>query len=336
MLKMLVLLLALYALETSAEVSAERAALEAAISQDRRDVSALLELARLCLATGDLAAGETAVANGLKYARDAASKLDLYAIGIRLANAQGDFRAARANFRRARRLAGMDQHAEVQVVMAEAFIREREFDEARALLEAALALQSGFKDEAARILSNLQRVERASLITDSPFAFAPQITRAEVAALISDQFRIATALGELRDGRPVVTGETSDQGLTDYATSPYREAIVSVHRLGVRSLHIRNGAFRPDAPISRVELAMIVEDVLAVTQGASRTHFIGSPSPFSDLSSSSTGFNAVMTAVTRGLMQGSDTGEIHPDELVSGAETILVLDRLNSLLQKTA
>jgi hypothetical protein len=126
----------------------------------------------------------------------------------------------------------------------------------------------------------------------------------------------------------------SDQGLIDYFYSDYREAIVQVHRLGLRSMRIKNGAFQPDRALTRVELALLIEDVLHAELDIGRTQFIGTDSPFSDLSSNHTGFNAVMTAVTRGLMQGNQDGVISPDALVSGAEVILVLHNLESILNK--
>ena len=129
-------------------------------------------------------------------------------------------------------------------------------------------------------------------------------------------------------------GETSDQGLTDYTGSVFAEDIIASHRLNLRSFRIRNGAFNPDRQLTRSELALLVEDLLHFKFNISRTSFIGTESPFSDLSSSATGFNAVMSAVTRGLMKGREDGTIGPTDLVSGAEAVLVLHNLNQMLQK--
>ena len=99
---------------------------------------------------------------------------------------------------------------------------------------------------------------------------------------------------------------------------------------------IKNGAFNPNQSMTRVDLALLIEDVLHAKYGVSRTRFIGTDSPFGDLKSSHTGFNAMMTAVTRGLMQGNQDGNIMPDELVSGAEAILVLHNLDNILNEKA
>ena len=101
--------------------------------------------------------------------------------------------------------------------------------------------------------------------------------------------------------------ETSDQGLTDYADSEYSSDILASHRLN-SSFRITNGAFNPSKSMTRGELAMLVEDILYAKYQISRTAFIGTASPFSDLKSNATSFNAVMSAVTRGLMQGREDG----------------------------
>ena len=169
-------------------------------------------------------------------------------------------------------------------------------------------------------------------MTDSAFAYEPSITRAEVAQLLITDLGVANKIEA--DMASTAVGEQSDQGLTDYNDSNYRSAILGVHRLGLRSFKIKNGAFNPDQSITRVDLALLIEDVLHAEYDISRTRFIGTESPFSDLASSHTGFNAMMTAVTRGLMHGNKDGNILPDELVSGAETILVLHELDNILNK--
>jgi tetratricopeptide (TPR) repeat protein len=309
---------------------------EAALGYDQRDAVAYHGLARIHLARGDLDACEDAIKKGLRYSsrRDYGLRLDLYAASIGLANARDDFRDARSDYRRALRVRSADAHAEIHLAMARAHIKTKEYDDARELLNIALGIPGKFRDEAGLTLTNMQLIERAAAISDSDLVYAPRVTRAQAATLLYSELGIIQKMGNTAALDKSVTGEKSDQGLTDYADNSNKEAIVAVHRMGVRSLNIKNGAFKPDQPISRVELAIIVEDVLAVKQGISRTRFIGTESPYSDLSSNSTGFNAIMTAVTRGLMQVDESGEIRPNDLVSGAETILVLQKLDSILDK--
>ncbi|MEX1237388.1 MAG: tetratricopeptide repeat protein [Pseudomonadales bacterium] len=309
---------------------------EAALGYDQRDAAAYHGLARIHLAQGDLDACEDAIKKGQRYVsrRDDRLRLDLYAVSIGLANARDDFRDARRDYRRALRVGGDDEHAEIHLAMARAHIKAKEYDDARELLNQAIGIPGKYRDEAAATLANMQLIERAAAVSDSDLVYAPQVTRAQVARLLYDELGIVQKMGDTALLAKTAVGETSDQGLTDYADHANQAAIVAVHRMGVRSLNIRNGAFKPGQPISRLELAIIVEDVLAVKQDISRTRFIGTESPYSDLSSNSTGFNAVMTAVTRGLMQVDQSGEIRPNDLVSGAETILVLQKLDSILDK--
>jgi len=70
---------------------------------------------------------------------------------------------------------------------------------------------------------------------------------------------------------------------------------------------------------------MLAEDILSLTTGINKTLYLGLPSPYSDLAADDTAFNAFLNAITRGVIRGNINGQIHPNESVSGAETILAL-----------
>jgi tetratricopeptide (TPR) repeat protein len=306
---------------------------QAAIGLDRKNAGAFLGLGRLYLAWDQLDKSAEAIKTGLRYTKSKPQKLDLLATSIRLENARGNYKKAKSYYSKAKRVRGSKAHAEIHVAMANAAIAAQKYEDAEELLTKALALKSPFTAEAVRALDNMQLIKKAVAITDSDFAYSPAINRSQVAYLLINQLKIQQKLDNNAADESTV-GEMSDQNLIDYYNSSFKDEIIMVHRLGLRSMRIKNGAFQPERALTRVELALLIEDVLHAKFDVSRTHFIGTDSPFTDLSSNHTGFNAMMTAVTRGLMKGNQEGVIQPDALVSGAEAILALHNLESILNK--
>jgi len=90
--------------------------------------------------------------------------------------------------------------------------------------------------------------------------------------------------------------------------------------------------------VTRFELARLVQEYLtAVTHDKNLDHaFVGSKSPFPDLSSHHYAFNAAFLAVSRGLMQPADilSGRFDGEKAVSGVDVLLVLRKLGSLNKK--
>jgi tetratricopeptide (TPR) repeat protein len=311
--------------------SEEEQRLTGLIEKDKRDIPAYIALAGLELAREDISAASTTIKQGLRYARGSQDKLELRTLGIRLEDQNLDFKAALRHYRRAVRIKESSHFAAVHLAMAKVYLRARNFQQANELLRLSLRADSLNNEAAETALKRLQTMERAILVTNSPFAYAKSITRGEVTRLLNEDLEVGQYFKSTSSGS---IGETSDQGLTDYADSGFADDILLIHRLNLRSFRISNGAFKPDREMTRRELALLVEDLLYLKFKVSRTSFIGTESPFSDLPSSATSFNAFMTAVTRGLMQASENGAIMPGQRVSGAEAILVLHNLKQMLQR--
>ena len=301
------------------------------IAADKRDIAAYIGLVDQQIAAGEQKAAEKTQKKALRYARVLTEKLELRTQGIRIWGLSLNDKKALREYKRGVRVKGSDQYAPLHLSMARVYNANRQFESAKAMLRLSLAADAMNNEAAESLLLQIQQVERAVAITNSSFAYDAQINREAVARLLNQELSVAQYLDL---PKAVSVGETSDQGLTDYEGSTYAADILSTHRLNLRSFRITNGAFLPQKAISRGELALLVEDILYVKFGISRTAFIGTASPFSDLSSSNTSFNAIMSAVTRGLMQGRENGSIGPSELVTGAETILVLHNLNQILKR--
>ncbi len=301
------------------------------IAQDKRDIAAYISLTEAQIIAMDQKGAEKTQKRGLRYAKANTQKLELRTLGIRVWAMTDDVKKALREYRRGVRVKGSDQFSALHLEMARIFFSQRAFEDAEEMLRLSLLADDMSNEGAESLLKRLQMVERAVAITKSEFAFAESINRAAVAHLLSQELAVAQYLDL---PKAVSVGETSDQGLTDYQGLEFASDILATHRLNLRSFRITNGAFQPEKAMTRGELALLVEDILYVKLGISRTAFIGSASPFSDLASNDTSFNAIMSSVTRGLMQGRKDGSIGPQELVSGAEAILVLHSLKQILKR--
>ena len=311
--------------------AADRQALLDKLASDKRDLESYIALTGLELTENNLEEAKNVQKRGLRYARENDDKLALRTLGIQIARVDRNAKRALSEYKRGVRVKTSDAYPALHFAMAEVYFDSRDFAEARAMLGLSLAADSMNNERAEAMLAHVQQVERAVAITRSEFAYSASINRAEVARLLNQDL----AMGQhIPQANAKSVGETSDQGLTDYASSDYKDDILASHRLNLRSFRVTNGAFSPEKAMTRGELAMLVEDILHANFQISRTAFIGTASPFSDLKSSSTSFNAVMSAVTRGLMQGREDGTIGPEDLVTGAESILVLHNLKQILQR--
>ena len=314
---------------------AAAAALYEAAAQEDRDPETYIKAARAHLAAGNIEEGDKVAKRGLRRIKIYRQQFDLMAIRVRLATLDeypAGLRRARAIFADAKRTNREDDHAELHLAIGLAYLKDQDLEEAIPLLEKALqAEDETWQAEASAALKRSQLIQRvmASSEDTAQYAFAPSINRAEMASLLVNWLNLPDHV-EI-DNTPN-RNENSDQGLNDYADNKHKEAILAVHRAGLRSLRIRNGKFDADTAITREALALVVEDILHLKQNISRTQFIGTSSPYGDVKSSSTGFNAIMTAVSRGLIQAGQDGNFHPSEAASGAEVLATLQRLKELL----
>ena len=219
--------------------SEEEQRLAVLIEQDKRDIPAYIRLAGLELTRADISAASKTIKQGLRYARASQDKLELRTLGIRLEDQNLDFKAALRHYRRAIRLKESSDFAPVHLAMANVYLKARNFQEANELLRLSLRADALNNEAAETALKQLQTMERAILITNSPFAYANSITRGEVTRILNADLAIDQFV-KSPSGKTV--GETSDQGLTDYADSAFAEDILLTHRLNLRSFRISNGS----------------------------------------------------------------------------------------------
>lgn len=230
-----------------------------------------------------------------------------------------------------------------------------QFEEAQASFRKVLDLNRGFTREANLALEQLDKVVRAQPGTrhGQEIALTKQITRADMAALLMQELRLADLYQRnASDQRQQLSYESPTKEFvppgesvkerplaTDISDHPLQEDIATILRLGVRGLEANpQYLFFPDKQISRAEYALMLEDVLIqVTQDQNQsTRFVGDTSPFVDVRPDAYYYNAARTLVSRNIMQLQDKvrGEFGPDRAVAGADALLGLRLLKDELQR--
>jgi len=176
-----------------------------------------------------------------------------------------------------------------------------------------------------RALARLR--ERASTtrlpVEARAIARAAQVTRGDLAALIG--LRLAAWLAAAE--RPTAVLATDVRG-------HWAEAwIFAVVRAGVMDVY-NNHTFQPSAVMRRIDAAQVVTRVLAMTPAAGDR--ARGRMPIGDMAPDHLGYADAMAAVGSGVMDLADGAQFHPARLLTGAEAVDIVDRLERLTRKTA
>ena len=154
---------------------------------------------------------------------------------------------------------------------------------------------------------------------------SPQITRADLAALIGVRFASLLQAGRRPDVAVV----------TDVRTSWASTWIMAVIRAGIME-PFPNHAFQPSAPVRRIDLAQVVSRLLARVA-------VNGPEPasawqsarlmFSDLSVGHLQYPEASVAVASGVLAVGPDNSFQPSRPVSGAEAVDAFGRVEALAQ---
>ncbi|HIJ94256.1 MAG TPA: S-layer homology domain-containing protein [Desulfuromonadales bacterium] len=166
-------------------------------------------------------------------------------------------------------------------------------------------------------------------------ALKESVTRADLAALLIDELKVE----KLMAGRIPVASQAPKAEFTpaDVLSHPFREEVLTLMKWKVRGIEPKYDEttkaylFKPADPVSRAEMAFILEDVLIKLTGnesLATAYFGQDKSPFPDVKSTSPFYNAVMNMTTRGIMEGELSGEFRISDPVNGAEALLAMRML--------
>lgn len=240
--------------------------------------------------------------------------------------------------------------ASAHYYMGEVYKEALNFEKASQLFKKVLDINGGYVVEANDAWKLIQKIQRAApgTMIGKKVSLVNQITRADIAALFIQELKLDEIFAKKKDfdtsfkgpEKGFVTEKTvKAQAALDIADHVLRTDIEAVIELGIKGIEsYPDHTFKPDQKIARAEYAMMIEDILIRTTGDKKlaTKFIGSPSPFPDLRSDLPYYNAVLVCTTRGIMVTKDmtTGEFDPMGSVSGADALLIIRKLEPMINR--
>lgn len=234
---------------------------------------------------------------------------------------KGDVTAALAHFRTALDLDPAD--AASLSGIGDVLEARGDFDGAAQAYTDALAIE-----QSPAVQAKLDAVRARAELAKLPAEYreidgSPQITRGELAALIGVRLSPLLQPDRRVDAEPI----TDVRG--DWAAS----WILTVARAGVME-PFANHAFQPRTEVRRTDLAQAVERLLAriaPLKPAAARAWESTRWPFPDLAPSHLAYPAASTAVASGVLTTGPDGSFQPARIVSGAEAMEVIRRLEAL-----
>lgn len=224
--------------------------------------------------------------------------------------------------------------------MGECYLAALDADTAGRMFARVLDLNAGYVHEAQQRWKLVRKIRRAmpETVTGRKAALAERLTRADVAALLTEELKIDTLFaGRTAKGTGAAAGPdgkgadaAGNREAKDIARDPLRATIERVIGLGIRGLGVHpDGTFRPDEQVDRLGFAMILEEILVTVTGdaALASRYTGTPFRFSDLRGDAPGFKAAMTIVSKGIMELAEpaTGSFAPYSPLSGVDALLAV-----------
>jgi len=247
-----------------------------------------------------------------------------------------------------KRLIYYDVREAATYFMGRAYLDAREFDRARESFAAVLnsVRDSRWNAPADEYWKKTDKIVRALAgITlgdvGREIAVRESVSRGDMAALLIDELKIDKLFAGRIPVKSVVDGLKAEFTPADVLSSPFKEEVLTLMKWRVRGLEpvydaeTRAYLFKPDAPVSRKVMALVLEDVIIKLTGDEKmaSAFFGHEhSPYPDVPPTSAWYNAIMNVVTRNIMETGLSGEFRPDEAVDGAEAVLAVRVLRQRL----
>ncbi len=232
--------------------------------------------------------------------------------------------------------------------MGKAYMKAYDFKDAEDMFSKVLSFKASGKwqtlaDAAYKKAQKIVRAKAGYTLTDvaKEIATKDNVTRADVCALLVDELKIDRLfLGRIPKKMEISKNEPEFIP-ADIMNHPFKQEILDVLKWHIRGLECsydkttKAYLFRPNSPITRKELALTLEDLLIKLTGDTTisSAYLGvERSPFPDVKPHCAWFNAVMNVTTRGLMEPDLSGEFRPNDYADGADLLLALFKLRSVL----
>jgi hypothetical protein len=224
--------------------------------------------------------------------------------------------------------------------MGVAWLEGKEFQKARDSFGAVLNAKRDGKwhekaDKGWKRVDKIVRAMGGITVGDvgKAIAIKETVSRADLAALIIDELKIDKVMA----GRIPLASQVSQKAEftpADMFNHPFKEEVLTLMKWKVRGMEpkydetSRAYLFKPGDPVTRGEMAFILEDVLIKLTGNEKiaTAYFGQDnSPFPDVKATSAIYNAVMNMTSRSIMESELSGEFRVNSPVEGAEALLAI-----------
>jgi uncharacterized protein YceK len=224
--------------------------------------------------------------------------------------------------------------------MGVAWLEGREFQKARDSFSTVLNAKRDGKwhekaDKGWKRVDKIVRAMGGITLGDvgKSIAIKDAVSRADLAALIIDELKIDKVMA----GRiPLASQSAKKAEFTpaDMTNHAFKEEVLTLMKWNVRGMEpkydetSRAYLFKPGDPVTRGEMAFILEDVLIKLTGDEKvaTAYFGQDrSPFPDVKPTSALYNAVMNMTSRNIMESELSGEFRINAPVDGAEALLAI-----------
>jgi len=262
-------------------------------------------------------------------------QLEYYILNAQLqfaAKQDGWLRKTKELFFKARTVAGKlkIERSDLYLLMGRVYQTAGKLKKARVHYSEAIVMGGGDAATANNELASIFRQQQAEgsgkgWIGD--LAARETIDRATLAYLLIDDLSVTT----LFLPRTLIPTFPSDIYDNEYSFAIETILSIKMTSLGLDS----KGNFNPNASVTRFELAKVVEEVLVARAKKPEllNTFIGTKSPFPDVSANYHAYNAVFLAVSRGLMTPDNLldGTFAGKKTVTGADVLLMLRKLGNL-----
>ena len=229
--------------------------------------------------------------------------------------------------------------------MGRAYFANYQFRKSEDMLSKVMSASPGrWHEPAEKLFRKVHKIVRASAgytLTNvaKRIAVKDKVSRADVAALLVDEIH----LDRLMAGRIAAPQKKNPEAFipADVRENLFKPEILVVVKWDLRGLEpiydstSRAYLFYPNKPISRKELAFVLEDILIKITGdesLASKYYGQSNSPYPDVPPTSAYYNAVTNSVTRGLMAPDLSGAFRPDENTDGAELLQSVLRLRNVM----
>lgn len=233
--------------------------------------------------------------------------------------------------------------------MGEAYFRAYRFGDSKDVLADLLGATSGkWYGPGHQLYARARKLSHTSggfILEDvaNAIAIKGQTDRADLAALLIDELSMDKFFARHKpEGESFAATEMdSIEVPADISKHPFRPEIITVISWNLTGLKPAQDAtdkkylFYPDSPITRGELAYVLEQLLVRISGdeSLTNKFTGQDeSPHPDVALTEPWYNAIMVCVNRELIEPDLSGEFRPNDIVTGAELLLSVMRLRNIM----